>query len=124
MKFLIFCPLAVIFLLWVFMPLPGSLSAREPSLYFFQLGLAATVVGLVLFIASFRRVLENLLVFLLFFWEKKFTRVLLRKNLAAHYTINRLQSIIYALAFFSIILTALSFNIATKEFNTSFLTYN
>ena len=97
---------------------------QEPSVYFFQLGLAATLVGLVLFASNFRRMLENILVFLLFFWDKKFIRIVLRKNLKAHYNINRLLSIIYALIFCQFILTAISFNIAAKEFNTSFQAYN
>ena len=82
-----------------FIILPEVLSMQEPSVYFFQLGLAATLVGLVLFASNFRRMLENILVFLLFFWDKKFIRIVLRKNLKAHYNINRLLSIIYALIF-------------------------
>ena len=118
MTFFILSVLVVALLVHEFIILPKSLSTHTPSLLVLQLGLAATVVGLTLLIVNFRRTLENILVSLLFFWQKKAIRILLKKNLKAHYAINRLAFIIYALSFSCIILTTMSFNIASKQFNT------
>ena len=48
----------------------------------------------------------------------------MKKNLKAHYAINRLASIVFALSFSCVMLTTMSFNIASTQFNTSSKAYN
>ena len=63
----------------------------------FFLILIGMLFGLTVFATNLQGILERLLVYVFFFWEKKSMRALLRKNLAAHKQTNFLTSIIYAL---------------------------
>jgi len=56
------------------------------------------ILGLTLLSANLRKPLETLMVYVLFFWERKSMRALLKKNLIAHKRTNKLTSIIYALS--------------------------
>lgn len=59
--------------------------------------LLGMMTGLTLFATNLQGILEIILVYTFFFWEKESMKGLLRKNLASHKQRNYLTSIIYAL---------------------------
>ena len=59
--------------------------------------LSGLILGLTLLMNNFQGIFELVLTHLLFFWERKAMRILLRKNLTAHKARNKLTSLIYAL---------------------------
>ena len=84
----------------IYIVLPQALLAENASLIleiFFGI-LVGMILGLTLLAANLRTPLEKFMVYLLFFWERKSMRALLKKNLIAHKRTNKLTSIIYALA--------------------------
>jgi len=56
------------------------------------------MVGLSLLALNLQGLVEYLLTYLLFFWEKQSMRILLQKNLIAHKQRNRLTAFIFSLA--------------------------
>ena len=75
------------------------------------------ILGLTLLTANLRGFLETIVVYILFFWERKSMRALLRKNLIAHKQTNKLTSIIYALTLGCIIFLCVSLNLLLKSIN-------
>jgi len=67
--------------------------------------------GLTLLVTNLRGLLEVVLVYALFFWEKKSIRALLLKNLASHKQRNFMTSIIYSLSLGIIIFLLVSANL-------------
>ena len=68
------------------MVLPQALLAENAGLIleiFFMI-LIGLILGLTLLTANLRGPLETLIVYMLFFWERKSMRALLKKNLIAH----------------------------------------
>lgn len=59
--------------------------------------LLGMMTGLTLFATNLQGILEIILVYTFFFWEKEAMKGLLRKNLSSHKQRNYLTSIIYAL---------------------------
>ena len=77
--------------------------------------LVGMILGLTLLMANLRGPIETLLVYLLFFWEKKSMRALVRKNMIAHKATNKLTSIIYALTLGCVIFLCVSLNLVLKS---------
>ena len=73
------------------------------------------ILGLTLLTANLRGPIEIFIVYLLFFWEKKSMRALLKKNLIAHKATNKLTSIIYALTLGCVIFLCVSLNLVLKS---------
>ena len=73
------------------------------------------ILGLTLLTANLRGPIEIFIVYLLFFWEKKSMRALLKKNLVAHKATNKLTSIIYALTLGCVIFLCVSLNLVLKS---------
>ena len=65
--------------------------------------------------ANLRGIFETFFVYLLFFWERKSMRALLKKNLMAHKSTNKLTSIIYALTLGCVIFLCVSLNLLLKS---------
>ena len=59
--------------------------------------LLGMMLGLTLFVTNLQGIIEIMLVYVFFFWERESMRILLRKNLASHKPRNFLTSIIYSL---------------------------
>ena len=84
--YIIFGLLCVTFGVVIYVILPQALLAENAGLilqifFFILVGL---ILGLTLLTANLRSILETTVVYILFFWEKKSMRSLLRKNLMAH----------------------------------------
>lgn len=73
------------------------------------------ILGLTLLTANLRGALETTIVYILFFWERKSMRALLKKNLMAHKATNKLTSIIYALTLGCIIFLCVSLNLVLES---------
>lgn len=73
------------------------------------------ILGLTLLTANLRGIFETFFVYLLFFWERKSMRALLKKNLMAHKATNKLTSIIYALTLGCVIFLCVSLNLLLKS---------
>ena len=86
LPFIVFGLLCVTFGVTIYVILPTALLAENASLilqiFFFIL--ASLIFGLTLLTANLRGFLETFVVYLLFFWEKKSMRALLKKNMIAH----------------------------------------
>ena len=86
LPYLAFGTIAVLFgvSIYYFLPL-GLLSVNLGMVLsiFFAI-LLGMLVGLVLLVTNLQSMLEIVLIYLLFFWEKQSMRTLLRKNLTAH----------------------------------------
>ena len=95
----IFGTICVLFGVSIYYFLPLSLLKQDYGMILgiFFLILIGMLFGLTVFATNLQGILERLLVYVFFFWEKKSMRALLRKNLAAHKQTNFLTSIIYAL---------------------------
>ena len=65
--------------------------------------------------ANLRGPLEKLMVYLFFFWERKSMRALLKKNLIAHKTTNKLTSIIYALTLGCVLFLCVALNLVINS---------
>ena len=78
--------LCVTFGVTIYVILPQALLAENASLILqiFFLILGGMILGLALLSANIRGFLEVIVVYLLFFWERKSMRSLLKKNLMAH----------------------------------------
>ena len=84
--YIVFGLLCVTFGVTIYVILPQALLAENAGLIleiFFMI-LIGLILGLTLFTANLRGFLETLVVYLLFFWERKSMRALLRKNLMSH----------------------------------------
>ena len=70
----------------IYIILPQALLAENAGLIlqiFFMI-LVGLILGLTLFMANLRGPIETIVVYILFFWERKSMRALLKKNLMAH----------------------------------------
>lgn len=84
--YIVFGLLCVTFGVTIYVILPQALLAENAGLIleiFFMI-LIGLILGLTLFTANLRGFLETLVLYLLFFWERKSMRALLRKNLMSH----------------------------------------
>ena len=81
----------------------------------FFLILGGLILGLTLLVANLRGFIEVIMTYLLFFWEKKSMRILIKKNLIAHKNTNKLTSIIYALTLGCVIFLCVALNLVLKS---------
>lgn len=99
MPYILFGSISVAFgaSIYYFLPL-GLLSLNIGMILaiFFAI-LLGMMTGLTLFATNLQGILEMILVYIFFFWERESMRGLLKKNLASHKQRNYLTSIIYAL---------------------------
>ena len=101
----------------IYVVLPKALLAENASLIlqiFFAI-LVGMILGLTLLTANLRGPIETFMVYLMFFWEKKSMRALLKKNLVAHKNTNKLTSIIYALTLGCVIFLVVSLNLVLES---------
>ena len=100
----------------VYVVLPQALLAENIGLIlqiFFMI-LIGMILGLALLAANLRGIVETLITYLFFFWEKKSMRTLIKKNLIAHKHTNKLTSIIYALTLGCVIFLCVALNLVLK----------
>lgn len=101
----------------IYVVLPKALLAENASLIlqiFFAI-LVSMILGLTLLTANLRGPIETFMVYLMFFWERKSMRSLLKKNLMAHKNTNKLTSIIYALTLGCVIFLVVSLNLVLES---------
>ena len=111
--YLLYGFLAVIFGIAVYYGLPAALLRLNLGMLltiFFML-LLGMLLGLVLFSVNLQSALEFVLLYLLLFWERSSMRSILKKNLIAHKSKNKLTAIIYALSLGCIIFLLTSANL-------------
>jgi len=115
--YIIFGLICVIFGVTIYIVLPQALLAEKLglvlSIFFAVLG--SLILGLTLLAANLRGFIETIVVYLLFFWEGKSMRALLKKNLIAHKHTNKLTSIIYALTLGCVIFLCVSLNLVLES---------
>lgn len=115
--FIVFGLVCVTFGVIIYIVLPQALLAENLGLildvFFFILG--GLILGLTLLTANLRGFIEVITTYILFFWEKKSMRALLKKNLIAHKQTNKLTSIIYALTLGAVIFLCVSLNLVIKS---------
>ena len=103
--YIMFGFISVGFGLSVYILLPLSLLKLSYTMIldvFFTI-LLGMLLGITILATNIQSILERILLYLLFFWEKKSMRILLSKNLISHRQRNKLTSITYALTLGSII---------------------
>lgn len=115
--YILFGLLCVTFGVTIYIILPVALLAENAGviLDIFFLILVGLILGLTLLTANLRGMFETFFVYLLFFWERKSMRALLKKNLMAHKQTNKLTSIIYALTLGCVIFLCVSLNLLLKS---------
>ena len=121
LPFITFGLLCVITGIIIYIILPSALLALNLSMVLdvFFLILFALIFGLTLLVANLRGFIEVIVVYLLFFWERKSMRTLLKKNLIAHKHTNKLTSIIYALTLGCVIFLCVALNLVLKSTQTN-----
>ena len=77
--------------------------------------LGGLILGLTLLVANLRGFIEVIMTYLLFFWERKSMRALIKKNLVAHKNTNKLTSVIYALTLGCVIFLCVALNLVLKS---------
>ena len=114
--FLVFGLLCVTAGITVYIVMPQALLSENASLILqiFFLILIGMILGLALLSSNLRGFIEILITYLLFFWEKKSMRALIKKNLVAHKHTNKLTSIIYALTLGCVIFLCVALNLVIK----------
>lgn len=119
--FIIFGLLGVTFGTMIYIILPQSLLALNLGLILdvFFIILFSLILGLTLFVANLRGFIEIIMTYLLFFWERKSMRALIKKNLVAHKHTNKLTSIIYALTLGCVIFLCVALNLVIKSTESS-----
>ena len=92
--------IAVIFGIMVYYGMPYALLQFNIGLLLtiFFILLMGMLFGLVLIAINLQPMIEQAMLYLLLFWERKSMRAVLKKNLTAHKRKNRLTAIIYALS--------------------------
>ena len=80
-------------------------------LYIFFGILMGMIFGLVLIAFNFQSSIELFFTYLLFFWERKSMRLLIKKNLTLHREKNKLTAIIYSLTLGTIIFIVVALNL-------------
>lgn len=84
-------------------------------LQIFFLILMGMILGLTLIAFNLQRILEAVIVNVVFFFERNSIKLLVKKNLVAHRESNKLTSIIYSLTLGSIIFVVVAANLQIKE---------
>ena len=117
LPYLVFGTICVVTGMTVYYFLPYSLLTQNAGLllnifFFILIGL---ILGLTLIAVNLRGFLENILIYVLLFWEKRSMRILVKKNLIAHKRTNKLTSIIYALTLGCIIFLIEAANLQILE---------
>lgn len=117
MPFVVFGLLCVTFGVTIYVILPQALLAFNASLILqiFFLILVGMILGLAVLTANLRGFLEKIVLYVLLFWEFKSMRTILKKNLIAHQSTNKLTSIIYALTLGCIIFLCVSLNLVLES---------
>ena len=103
--YITFGSIAVCFGFSVYILMPLGLLQMNFSLLlnvFFAI-LLGMLAGITIVAMNVQVILERILVYVLFFWEKRSMQILVRKNLMAHRRRNKMTSITYALTLGSII---------------------
>jgi len=115
--FVVFGLLCVTFGVTIYVILPQALLAFNASLILqiFFLILVGMILGLAVLTANLRGFLEKIVLYVLLFWEFKSMRTILKKNLIAHQSTNKLTSIIYALTLGCIIFLCVSLNLVLES---------
>ena len=101
----------------IYILLPQALLSQNFGLVleiFFMI-LGGLILGLTLLTANLRGFVETIMVYTLFFWERRSMRALLRKNLVAHKHTNKLTSIIYALTLGCVIFLCVALNLVLNS---------
>lgn len=117
--YILFGSVSVVFGFAIYYGLPVALLRLNFGLIltiFFMI-LMGLLLGLVLVSVNLQGALEYALMHLLFFWESKSTKTLLRKNMIAHKQKNKLTAIIYALTLGCIIFLLTSANLQIETIN-------
>ena len=115
--YIMFGLLSVLMGVTIYIALPQALLHENAALIldiFFAI-LISLILGLTLLTANLRGPLEKLMVYLFFFWERKSMRALLKKNLIAHKTTNKLTSIIYALTLGCVLFLCVALNLVINS---------
>ena len=81
--------------------------------------LVGMLTGITLLVTNLQGLLETLLVYIFFWWEKSSMRTLLKKNLGAHKQRNFLTSIIYSLTLGCIIFLLVTANLQIQSISAS-----
>ena len=76
--------------------------------------LGGLILGLTLLVANLRGFIEVIMTYLLFFWERKSMRALIKKNLVVHMRINKLTFVIYSLTIGCVIFLFVSLDLVIK----------
>lgn len=121
LPYILFGLLCVTFGVTVYVVLPQALLAENAGLIlqiFFAI-LGCLILGLVLLTANLRGFIEKAVVYVLFFWEQRSLRRILKKNLVAHKHTNKLTSIIYALTLGTVIFLCVSLNLIIRTTESS-----
>jgi hypothetical protein len=82
----------------------------------FFLILLGMILGLTLISFNLQRLVENVIVNILLFYERKSMKILVLKNLCAHRESNKMTSIIYSLTLGSIIFIIVASNLQIQLF--------
>lgn len=80
--------------------------------------LLGMILGLTLIAFNLQRLIEQVVVFCLLFFERKSMKILILKNLSAHRESNKMTSIIYSLTLGSIIFIIVAANLQIALFST------
>ena len=117
LPYLLFGGISVVFGTTVYYFLPYSLLTNSAALLLdiFFVILLGMILGLTLLAINLRGILEQILIIVLLFWEKKSMRTLIRKNLIAHKRTNKLTSVIYALSLGCIIFIIVAATLQIQE---------
>lgn len=80
--------------------------------------LAGLIFGLTLLTSNIRGPIETTILYVLFFWERRSMRALLKKNMMAHKATNKITSIIYALTLGCVIFLCVAVNLIVNAVQT------
>ena len=97
----------------IYILLPQALLQENANLIlaiFFAI-LIGLIFGLTLLTSNIRGPIETIILYVLFFWERRSMRALLKKNMMAHKATNKITSIIYALTLGCVIFLCVSVNL-------------
>ena len=113
LPYILFGTITVLYGVSIYYFLPLSLLTQNFGMILsvFFLLLLGMMLGLTIFATNLQGILEIVMVYLFFFWERKSMVALLRKNLSAHKKRNFLTSIIYALTLGCIIFLLVTANL-------------
>ena len=118
--YVLFGTISVLFGVSIYYFLPNGLLSQNLSIIlpiFFMI-LLGMITGLTILATNLQGILEMILVYVFFFWERESIRVLLRKNLSSHKQRNYLTSLIYSLSLGVIIFLLVSASLQIQTITT------